>query len=97
MKHTFVICAALLVSACAANPVAPIALEPQVETLSPGMARVYFLRDSGKALNAKLVRINVNGKEVGSLANHSSFFIDRIPGNYRISVENTFSLFRTTV
>ena len=85
MKHLLLtICAALLLNACAT---APIALEPQSEATPPGMARVYLLRDSAWWLRARSVPIKVNGKEVGGLANGSSFFVNRVPGDYRISVK----------
>lgn len=81
-KALLVLIASCLVSC---TTVKTVPLEPQAETQRLETSRVYFLRDSMWTLSQRSFEIRVNGQAVGNLANGSSFFVDRVPGIYRIS------------
>jgi hypothetical protein len=73
--------ALLLLAACSTT-----ALESQSKVQDARQARVYFLR-STMTLGGVAAEIKVDDRKVGTLANNSSFFIDRAPGQYKLSVE----------
>src|SRR3954447_25200941 len=63
------------------------ALESQNKAQDGRQARIYFLRNSSMlALGGVAPEIQVNGQKIGTLANNSSFFVDRDPGQYRVSI-----------
>jgi hypothetical protein len=85
MARTFW-CAFVLSLLTALAACSTTAVESQTKQQDPRQARVYFLRSTMTI--GGLAEIIVNGQKVADLANNSSFFIDRDPGQYTISVRS---------
>src|SRR5215218_6881387 len=72
----------LLTAACATAP-----LESQTQAQDKGQARIYVLRESSLLYSAGAPNVKINGQNVGTVASGSSFFVDRPPGSYVITLE----------
>src|SRR6201993_1633069 len=80
----------LVVSASLAPQPFAAAAEPQVPSLAPGMARVWFLRPAG-SLNGNVwaasPEIYANGARIGEIPAGAEFYRDFRPGTYRFAVQ----------
>ena len=65
------------------------ALESQNTVQDPRHARMYFLREKGITGLAMAPDILINGQKVGAVANGSFIFVDRPPGQYTVTVEQS--------
>src|SRR5262249_15358730 len=84
----FGLCLALLLG-CAAQP-PPTASQIQASTLAPGIARVWFLRESDPVrgyVEASAPMVFANGSPVGRSLPSTVFYRDFAPGNYSFTVE----------
>ena len=82
------------VAGCASGPKFS-EMQSKIPTLKASEGRIYVYRDS--LLGAAIVpAVYVNGVEVGRSLSNSFFFIDRAPGEYKVSatteVEKSVSL-----
>lgn len=55
--------------------------------ISPGKARLYFLRESRMLFSARSAPIKTNGEEIGEIGNGGFFIVDLMPGTHRISTK----------
>jgi hypothetical protein len=89
LANVLVLCALPLLAACATQ-----SLESQAKTQERSQARIYFLRESSLLYMAGTPNLKVNDQEVGRVANGSSFFVDRPPGTYKITLETPMAVGR---
>jgi len=80
---TAAVCALLLLGGCATTTTG----ELQTKLQTARQARVYFLRENSFGY-AVALNIKVNGEKVGEIATGSSFFVDREPGEYTLTVDH---------
>jgi hypothetical protein len=72
----------LLTTGCATAP-----LESQTQVQDKRHARIYVLRESSLLYSGGAPNVKINGQNVGTVASSSSFFVDRPPGSYVITLE----------
>jgi hypothetical protein len=81
----------LLVVAGCASPAQMAGPRTQVPTVEPGMARVWFFRQSDNPLEGNVYGaapiIYANGAPVGEISQGTAFFHDFQPGKYRFTVQ----------
>src|SRR5882757_2046854 len=68
----------------------PAALESQVKQRDARMARMYFLRES-RLTGGTSAEIKVDGTTVGTVVGGTYFFVDRLPGMYKLSAATSLS------
>jgi len=84
IRAAITFCLFLLLAGCVTT-----AVESQNKIQDPRQARMYFLREKGITGLAMAPDIVINGQKVGSVANGSFIFVDRPPGQYTITVEQS--------
>ena len=94
VRRLFLVLAVAAIAGCASGPKFS-EMQSSMPTLKAGQGRIYVYRDS--TFGAAMVpAVFVNDKEVGRSMANSFFYVDRDPGEYRISatteVERSVSL-----
>jgi hypothetical protein len=92
VSWVLMLCIVAQFGGCASSSVPEVAHEPQrlSKQGDTRLARLYFLREKG-LVNTE-VGINIDGKQVGSVAKGLYISVERPPGRYRISCVNSISM-----
>ncbi len=78
------LCAVVLLAACAGGPRAPADRVAVLPDLNPDQGRIYFYRPRGSLFPAVEPDIIVNDRKVGVSVQGEAFYRDAYPGDYEI-------------